>query len=207
MLNDISNDFAAARSLQIKLVPRFAYNWVGQNGSGSADAPQAVIVNHISQLAPILAANEDVIAYLEAGFIGQWGEWHDSTNGLTTAGNNNATAAMSAILNAELAALPADRMIAVRYPGYTLQIFGTTAPISVANAYDGSNYSRIGVHDDCFEVDAYDAGTYQKGATLGWSNTQFKSFPRPAGLFDLRGRGKPAGPTTPIPAAPTASRI
>ena len=89
-----------------------------------------------------------MIAYLEAGFIGQWGEWHDSTNGLTDGSNANSTTGMKDILLAELAAhapLQTPHMIAVRYPGYSMQIFGSTSPVALANAYNSSNYSRLGV--------------------------------------------------------------
>ncbi|HTB22522.1 MAG TPA: DUF4832 domain-containing protein [bacterium] len=179
-LNNLTNDLNTARSLGIKLIIRFDYNegsGTGNSGnSGGQDASLSVIQGHISQIFPILAANEDVIAYIEAGFIGQWGEWHDSTNGLNDSTNSNSTSAMTTILDQELADLPTDRMIAVRYPGYSLEIFNTTTPISAANAFNGSNYSRVGTHDDCFESDQYDGGTYAKGTNLGWSVSQFKSF-------------------------------
>ncbi|HTB22524.1 MAG TPA: DUF4832 domain-containing protein [bacterium] len=185
-LNDLTNDLSTARGMGVKLILRFDYNEGvndGTNGNkGGQDASLSVIEGHIGQIFPILAANEDVIAYIEAGFIGQWGEWHDSTNGLCDASNNNSVPAETTILNDELAALPSDRMIAVRYPGYTVEMYNTLpvtpaqANITAANAFNGSNYSRLGTHDDCFEVDQYDGGTYAKGTNLGWSVPQFKSF-------------------------------
>lgn len=164
LLAQIDADFAEARTLGIKLIPRFSYN---EGPIGEADAPESVVEGHIKQLAPILRANEDVIAYLEAGFVGTWGEWHHSTNGLTDK-SRQATPAMGRILRAELAALPADRMVAMRYPGYTSQIFGRSQPITSAEAFGGSDYARIGTYDDCFEADFWDRGTYDTaGATPG----------------------------------------
>ncbi|HTB22523.1 MAG TPA: DUF4832 domain-containing protein [bacterium] len=185
-LNNLTNDLNTARSLGVKLILRFDYNegvGTGNSGnSGGQDASLSVIQGHIGQIFPILAANEDVIAYIEAGFIGQWGEWHDSTNGLTNSGNTNSTSSEGSVLSDELADLPSDRMIAVRYPGYTVELYNTLpvspagANITVANAFNGSDYSRLGTHDDCFESDQYDSGTYEKGSNLGWSVAQFKSF-------------------------------
>jgi len=184
-LTNLTNDLNTARSLGVKLILRFDYNENNSGNSGNdggQDATEAVIQGHINQIFPILAANEDVIAYIEAGFIGQWGEWHDSTNGLTNAGNTDSTGSELTILNDELTALPTDRMIAVRYPGYTVEMYNTLpvtpagANITAANAFNGSNYSRLGTHDDCFESDQYDSGTYAKGSNLGWSVAQFKLF-------------------------------
>jgi hypothetical protein len=177
VLQDISTDFSMARELGIKLILRFDYNEGGSGTTGSfADAPESVILNHVAQLAPLLTANEDVIAYMEAGFIGEWGEWHDSTHGLTDPANNNAVPAEADILNAVLAALPSDRMVAVRYPGYVLEIFNTTLPISPGSAFNGGNYARCGTHDDCFESDSGDGGTFDKGTSLGWTQAQFRAF-------------------------------
>jgi len=184
-LNDLTNDLNTARSMGVKLIIRFDYNEgnSGTNGNKNGqDASLSVIEGHISQIFPILAANEDVIAYIEAGFIGQWGEWHDSTNGLCDPNENNVVGAETTILNDELAALPTDRMIALRYPGYTVEMYEpltvtpAEASITTANAFNGSNYSRLGTHDDCFEVDQYDGGTYAKGTNLGWTVANFKSF-------------------------------
>jgi len=39
-----------------------------------------VLLNHISQLSPVLTSNQDAILAVQAGFVGPWGEWHSSTN-------------------------------------------------------------------------------------------------------------------------------
>ena len=38
------------------------------------DAPKATILEHLEQLKPVLAKNEDVIAVVQMGLIGPWGE-------------------------------------------------------------------------------------------------------------------------------------
>ena len=61
----------------MKMIPRFAYNF---GPTGAPDASTDRILEHLEQLRPALVANQDVIAFVEAGFIGTWGEWHDSTS-------------------------------------------------------------------------------------------------------------------------------
>ena len=78
VLNSI---FADIREAGVKAIIRFAYNQ-GPYPDSEPDASKAQILRHIEQLAPLLQNNADVIAWLEAGFIGAWGEWHTSTNGL-----------------------------------------------------------------------------------------------------------------------------
>lgn len=148
VLADLDTGFAAARTAGIKVIPRVAYNF----GSGDPDAPKSWVLKHITQLTPSLQKNADVIAAMEAGFIGAWGEWHSSTNGL-----DNPTDRQE-IVEALLAALPQSRMVMLRTPHYISDIFPT--PLTSAQAWDGSNQARMGHHNDCFLANDSDAGTY-----------------------------------------------
>lgn len=155
LLADLSAGFATARRAGLKVIPRFLYNYPkGETGYQAAqDAPLDRVLGHIEQLKPVLAANADVIAYLQAGFIGAWGEWHTSSNNLT------APAARTRIRDALLGALPAGRFLQVRYPPY-LMAWSATAP----RWQDGSATARIGVHNDCFLASNTDVGTYSEDA-------------------------------------------
>jgi hypothetical protein len=53
-------------------VVRFAYNQ--DQTSPFAEPIKARILAHIEQLKPLLKTNSDVIAVLQQGFIGAWGE-------------------------------------------------------------------------------------------------------------------------------------
>jgi hypothetical protein len=147
-LAELDATFAAARAAGIKLVVRFRYN-----GSATADAPKHIMLGHIAQLEPVLRANEDVIAVLQAGFIGAWGEWHGSTNGL----DNDADRAE--ILSALLAALPSSRGVQVRTPMYKDAIL-PGGPVTAAEAFGESARARVGHHNDCFLASNSDYGTY-----------------------------------------------
>lgn len=155
VLTGLSDNFATARRAGLKVIPRFLYNYpAGETQYRAAqDAPLGRVLGHIGQLKPVLAANADVIAYLQAGFVGAWGEWHTSSNDLT------APAARAQIRDALLGALPADRFLQLRYPPYLM----AWAP-QVPRWRDGSAASRIGVHNDCFMASATDVGTYSEDA-------------------------------------------
>jgi hypothetical protein len=148
-LGQLDRGFANARSAGIKVVLRFEYN----SSSDGEDAPKAIMLGHIAQLGPVLQRNADVIAVMQAGFIGAWGEWHSSTNGLANPIDK------TIILDAILAALPASRQVQVRTPMDKANAY-PGSPLTATIAYDGSNVSRVAHHNDCFLASASDYGTY-----------------------------------------------
>lgn len=145
-LATLDQGFAAIRAAHMKVVVRAAYNEV----QGGPDAPLSRIQEHAAQLKPLLAKNEDVILSFEAGFIGNWGEWHDSTNGL------DSTASKAAALKAVLAAFPRSRDIALRYPDDIRDLL--PKQVTAATAYSGSAAARVGNHQDCFLSSVPDDG-------------------------------------------------
>lgn len=149
-LNIVETDLNTARLGGMKLVIRFSYTNM-QNGE---DAALDTILLHISQLTPILQENFDVITYMEAGFIGAWGEWYYSTHNL------NNTVSRRAVAFALLDALPVKRNIVVRTPDYKRKIFQVFTPLDSTEAFSGTRRSRVGAHNDCFVSDATDMGTY-----------------------------------------------
>ena len=151
-LQHIEADLGYARQNGLKLNIRFAYTF--NEPPPNNDAPLALIQQHIGQLQPLLAANADVISHLDAGFIGRWGEWHTSSNG------NATTAGMSTVLSDLLAALPVQRTVVVRTPGYKRAIFNRQTPLTPAEGFNGSALARTGHLNDCFLASEDDFGTY-----------------------------------------------
>lgn len=182
-LDSMAVDFAAARAAGVKLIPRFAYTIEATSGTCEVgwicplygDADKAQMLTHIAQLKPVLQANADVIAVAQMGFIGTWGENYytdhfgdASPNGQGYLSSQNWTDRKD-ILAALLDAVPAERMVQVRYPQMKQKfLFGNTAttdassspPINPAQAYDGSDIARIGFHNDCLMASAADFGTF-----------------------------------------------
>ena len=152
-LSSLDAALARVRAGGVKVFLRFTYNFSGSD----PDAPKSVILNHISQLAPVLGRYADVIAFMQAGFIGAWGEWHDSTNGLDNTPDHRD------ILFALLAALPKTMMVELRYPIDKSEIFNATSPLTPATAFTQTNQARVGFHNDCFLADSSDGGTYPSG--------------------------------------------
>ncbi|MGH9386566.1 MAG: DUF4832 domain-containing protein [Vicinamibacterales bacterium] len=191
-LNLLASGFQKARQAGVKLVPRFSYNfpvWINSD----PDASQAQIVQHLQQLAPVLAANQDVIAWMEAGFIGLWGEWHTSSHGLDTD-----PLAKAAILNALLAALPPSRMVALRMPSDMQLLNGP--PITSAEAFTGSSRARVGSHQDCFLASDDDWGTWGRS---GNSIAYDKAYVAENGKYAVVG-GETCYPNPPRSECPTA---
>ncbi len=177
-LSSVQADFDAARTAGVKLIVRFAYT---DNVDGSTcaswicppygDASKSWVLQHINQIKPYLVSNKDVIALVQFGFIGTWGEGYytdyfgDASQSpyiLTATNWDDRTE----VLNAYLDAVPTDRMIQVRYPQAKQKaIYGNAAPttsaaVSSAQAYDETNISRIGHHNDCYLASYTDFGTY-----------------------------------------------
>ncbi|MBL8923141.1 MAG: DUF4832 domain-containing protein [Myxococcaceae bacterium] len=155
-LDALSNRFGTLRSLGMKAVVRFAYDY----SAAGNDAPAMQIVAHLQQLTPLLAANEDTIAVFQAGFIGAWGEWHSSKNSnsygyMTNPGVTELQADANRLLvrNAVLAAVPASIPIAFRYPGDLIKWWP-----------QATQQSRAGLHNDCWLAGPTDTGTYSSQA-------------------------------------------
>lgn len=168
LLDNLRTGLAEARRYGIKIILRFSYNF-----GWDADAPLANVLTHIEQLRPVLEEYHDVIAVLQAGFIGAWGEWHSSTNGLLTTDNKRA------IAGALLDALPEDRMIQIRTPGHIRDVVGS--PSASIDWFGTSQQARIGFKNDCFVSSSNDAGTYLGDQTQDRSEAAFLSAYTPTG--------------------------
>lgn len=149
-LSQIRKDMEVSRKAGIKIILRFAYSLAIEE----PDASLATILQHLEQVKPILQENKDVIAVLQAGFIGSWGEWYYTTNNL----NNDA--ARKAVLDKILEVLPAERTVQVRTPNYKRNYVGIKTAIRAEDAYSGKAVARIGHHNDCFMASVDDYGTY-----------------------------------------------
>jgi uncharacterized protein DUF4832/uncharacterized protein DUF4874 len=159
-------DLVAARRAGVKMIVRFAYS-----SSSSADAPAARVVGHIRQLAPVLNQNADVIAALQAGFIGRWGEWYYTDNfaddpaqpwKLTDANWQARQQVLGALLSNTTATIP----VQVRYPAIRQRMESTLSATDAA---------RLGVHNDCFLAGTDDYGTFTSDADRDWLATKSRT--------------------------------
>lgn len=149
-LTDFDKDMATIRQSGMKCVLRFAYS----EGETEPDAPLTIITQHLDQLKPYLEKNADVIAVLQAGFIGAWGEGYYSSNGLNSSG------ARYQVYTKILETLPARRMMQVRTPAYKKEFFQRSTQLKQEEAFTMQNIARVGFHNDCFLASPTDYGTY-----------------------------------------------
>jgi hypothetical protein len=166
LLDNLGSGLAAIRAQGLKIVLRFAYTW-----SEYSAVTEAQIDRHIDQLSPVLTANADVIDHLEAGFLGAWGEWHDSP--YTDAFSADQAPVRYRIVKKLLSATPATIPIAIRYPIFTYEFRQRTTPPTPCSLPDNclmtqQDFDRLGFHDDCFLSDSADMGTYDQNSWLGW---------------------------------------
>ncbi|MEZ5293755.1 MAG: DUF4832 domain-containing protein [Vicinamibacterales bacterium] len=174
-LDHINTDFAAVRRAGLKIVPRFTYNFPGIGRAADAlDAPLDRVLEHLDQLAPVLVANADVIAFMETGFVGAWGEWHSSSSGLLEPDHSLNTRS-AAILARLLSVLPATRMTALRYAFHKQQLYGPL-PLTPSNVYRGSPQARVGAHNDCLASGPTDTGTYSPPSRFAQSIDALKTY-------------------------------
>jgi hypothetical protein len=159
-LDLVAKNCETARKGGVKLFIRFTYS----QGQNQPDAPKNIILRHLDQLKPILQANYDAIAFMDAGFIGAWGEWHHSSNSLNNIQDKKT------ILFKLLSVLPSTRIVALRYLRDKMAIFENTNPLTPQEAFNGSYRARTGAHNDCLVANADDWGTYRLSSGLSDSN-------------------------------------
>lgn len=181
-LDALNLDFAAARQAGFKLIPRFTYTLTQTAGSCPegficppyGDAPKSIVLQHISQLKKLLHDNADVIAVVQMGFIGVWGEQY-YTDYFGDASQNTPMQKLLDqnwqdridVLRALLDATPNDRMVQVRYPQIKQRfIYGINAgvnalPLQESEAFLDTDKARIGHHNDCFLASETDYGTFE----------------------------------------------
>jgi hypothetical protein len=161
-LDNMATDFTRIRNAGIKCILRFAYS--SSTTLGQRDANKAQILAHIQQLTPVLSNNSDIIAAVQAGFIGTYGEWY-YTDHFGMSPNAADYANRREVIDALLTALPSNIKLQVRTPRLKQKLFDTTDPLTQAQYFSNVPSARIGHHNDCFLSNASDVGTYTNKAT------------------------------------------
>ena len=155
-LNLFQAQMDTVRRAGLKAIVRFAYN----DNNSPIDAKPAMVNTHLTQLAPMLAANKDVITIVQAGLVGAWGEWGNTAN---YGDSYNMTAQNMAdrksVVDKLLAVIPAERQVQLRMPSFKTKLYSPTA-ITALEAFKGTPKARLGHHNDCFLSNGSDYGTY-----------------------------------------------
>jgi hypothetical protein len=145
------------RKAGLKAIVRFAYN----DNNNPADATPSMVNTHLTQLAPYLAANKDVIAVVQAGLVGAWGEWGNTQNyGDSYNMTAQNVADRKSVVDKLLQVVPAERMVQLRMPLFKMKLYGYTTALTASEAFNGSAKARLGFHNDCFLSNSSDYGTF-----------------------------------------------
>ena len=158
-LNNIQTDFNTLRVSGVKCILRFRYT-----EADNVDASKAILLNHIEQLRAITVPNQDVIHVVEAGFIGQYGEWYYTSNYGDRGVLSTQNIADRKEIGLRIMGLAPNRLTMFRTP-YFQQMVGGDIPITLTNAYNGSTNSRVGLHNDAFLSSNSDSGTFKNTTT------------------------------------------
>ena len=168
-LDRLETNMNALREGGAKAVVRFSYKSSMDYAARPWNATPEYVHRHIDQLTPYLQKHSDVIFCMQCGFIGSWGEWYYTDNGYKQNPTKDSDYEMRwELLEHVLRALPEDRQVALRIPGYKrryLKMRGdsTSSPLTATEAHNGSYKARICAHNDCFVSSSNDVGTYMNG--------------------------------------------
>lgn len=158
-LDCVREDFHNHREAGIKTIVRFVYVYKGPEVSPKPCNPSyEMTLRHVEQLKPLFQEYSDIIYVLQAGFIGECGEWVDPKPSFTKEQRMD-------FVRVLLDALPSTRQVALRTPDQKFQMLGTNIKdtLSVETAFTDIPTARIAGHNDCFLANGNDAGTYANG--------------------------------------------
>ena len=143
---------------------RFAYD--DFDGIANLEPDMEGIVAHIAQLSGFFADHADVIAAVESGFLGCWGEQH--TSAIVTPEN------IAILADALLEAVPEPITVSVRRPVYYCYAAGLQLrDLETHRADPASPYYRLGVYNDGYLGSGSDLGTYtDRAMEVAWLDYQ-----------------------------------
>ena len=150
-LEDIEQFLAKVRETGVKVLLRFAYEL-----SPTLTGPTAeTTLKHVSQLMPLVQRNKDVLYVLQCGFVGKFGEWHNSCHYL-----QDDIPFRRELMSVVLEGLPKERRTMMRYPKLKMDLYGTE-PLKAEKAFTDAPEARIGHFNDGFMANMpYHGGTF-----------------------------------------------
>jgi hypothetical protein len=193
-LDIMEDDLNFIREQGMKIIPRFTYSWDQASipPGEPNDTNKEWTLKHIETVMPVLAAHADIIAFVEMGFVGLWGEWWGSDNGWTTdPWDYGACSSVQnyvdvfpgrqgdreEIVNRVLDLLPEHLKLTLRYPRDKRAMFRDNAsgtdclPLTAAQAHTPLRKARVGFHNDSvFRGDEDEQNTF---FYCGTNNTAF----------------------------------
>ncbi|MBR1837881.1 MAG: DUF4832 domain-containing protein, partial [Kiritimatiellae bacterium] len=167
--------FAKARENGVLLTPRFAYDGDGVTGCEPSDFD--MVLRHIAQISGVLNAFPDVVAAIECGIVGPFGEmWGSIYDDKVYAPR---------LIRAWLDSLDPRIKVLVRSPKYLFRLFKTEvlgnkdaalAPEQfLARRAELPDRDRLGLYNDGYLLTSSDTGTFP-GGSENFTRDQAREF-------------------------------
>ncbi|CAA9295713.1 MAG: hypothetical protein AVDCRST_MAG93-4240, partial [uncultured Chloroflexia bacterium] len=115
--------------------------------------------DHIEAVAAMLGDYKDVIAYIQAGYLGNWGEWNAA--GKDAAGESYTPANAPLLYNISQRNEIIDYVLAAYKAKNIMQHVELRRPVFAHEIERRNPTARIGFHNDCFMSNEHDRGTYE----------------------------------------------
>ena len=165
-LNALVETIKNVRENNASIIIRFAYD--NFNGNANKEPSLNMILTHIEQIGPILLEYSDVVANIELGFFGPWGEMHSSK--ICT--NENVSTALTKLLETTKRKIK----VSVRTPGYYAffrQIDRSLLDTDLPEV--GSSFYQVGIYNDGYLGSETDLGTFSnRDIEVKWLSNQAK---------------------------------
>lgn len=160
VLNDYARKLVHYRAIGVKVLFRPRYDEPTSNAPSDCTMNGVKVFhadsktrqyNHIDAVARMLGDFRDVVAFIQAGYLGRWGEWNTADYGPA---------------NAPLLYNYADRRdiearMLSRYASEGVrQDVELRRPVFAKEVIDLQPKARVGLHNDCFMTNDSDMGTY-----------------------------------------------
>lgn len=151
-----------ARAAGAKVVFRPRYDTEEDNDPSKCGLFHADTVerqkDHIDVIAKMIASYKDVVAFIQAGYLGKWGEWNAH-------GFSDATAPF--LFNDATRAEIIDHVLKTYKEHQIEQDVGLRRPVFAREVIlraeaNGEPRPNVGIHTDCFMSSNSDGGTYSK---------------------------------------------
>lgn len=165
-MKELKTSLEKIKEQELKIIFRAAYGFSSEDAYTDPNDIE-IIVSHIRQIAPLLNFYKENILCVQAGFLGPWGEWHDSN--LLGENEEKNTIVRNRVIFEWLSCLEKPLKVNVRRPRFIRDAMAA-----------GIDESRLGIHNDALlagdsDMGTYDDKEYTRQQELNWMRKNIKN--------------------------------
>jgi len=175
LLDKITSGLNIVRKSRMKIKLRVIYAQ-----SGAPVLTEEYYMRHIEQLAKIITANSDIVYCVEAGVLGDCGEWWGDDKRTTDLESKEQAALRYRLVKKWLDLTPDNVTVLVRWEiQYDELLFMAKNPPSGSGKLTQKQIDRLGLHNDGFPGDpVINTHLYYKSDMKAWWNDSYPVFTR-----------------------------